>query len=71
MTVPPETQSGRRFRLKGLGLPKHGAEGAERRGDLYVRVKIVVPAGLSERERKLFEELGRARAENPRGALLS
>jgi curved DNA-binding protein len=73
MTVPPETQSGRRFRLKGLGLPKHRAEesGTERRGDLYVRVKIVVPAGLSERERELFEELGKARVENPREALLS
>jgi curved DNA-binding protein len=73
MAVPPETQSGRRFRLKGLGLPKHGSDGtgAERRGDLYVRVRIVVPAGLSEHERKLFEQLGKARVENPREALLS
>ncbi len=73
MTVPPETQSGRRLRLKGLGLPRHGVEGAgaAQRGDLYVRVKIVVPAGLSERERELFEELGKARQENPRETLLS
>jgi curved DNA-binding protein len=72
MRVPSETQSGRRFRLKGLGLPKHSAAGGtDGRGDVYVRVKIVVPAGLSEHERKLFEELGKARRENPRAALLA
>jgi curved DNA-binding protein len=68
MTVPAGTQSGRRFRLKGLGMPRLRGEG---RGDLYVRVRIVVPTGLSARERQLFEELRKARSENPRQALLA
>jgi curved DNA-binding protein len=67
MTVPPETQTGRRFRLKGLGMPRpHGAG----RGDLYVKVNVVVPTGLTKRERELFEELRKMRHENPRQTLL-
>ncbi|OFX33624.1 MAG: hypothetical protein A2Z07_04430 [Armatimonadetes bacterium RBG_16_67_12] len=68
MTVPPGTQPGRRFRLKGLGMSRPRGEG---RGDLYVRVRIVVPTGLSARERELFEELRKARHENPRQDLLA
>ncbi|MBM3470443.1 MAG: hypothetical protein FJX73_06585 [Armatimonadetes bacterium] len=68
MRVPPETQNGRRFRLKGLGIPHARGEG---RGDLYVKVNVVIPTGLSERERELFQELGGARSEDPRKGLLS
>jgi curved DNA-binding protein len=68
MTVPSETQTGRRFRLKGLGMPH--ARGAGR-GDLYVKVKVVTPTGLTQQERTLFEELRRLRAENPRQTLMS
>jgi curved DNA-binding protein len=68
MTVPPGTQSGRRFRLKGLGMPRHRGEG---RGDLYVRVKVMIPTGLTKRERELFEELRKARTDNPRDSLRS
>ena len=67
MTVPSETQTGRRFRLKGLGMPSPQGGG---RGDLYVRVKVAVPTGLTKRERELFEELRAARRENPRQTLL-
>ncbi len=67
MTVPAETQTGRRFRLKGLGMP-HARGGA--RGDLYVKVKVVVPTGLTTRERELFEELRKTRHDNPRHGLL-
>jgi curved DNA-binding protein len=68
MTVPSGTQTGSRFRLRGLGMPHARGEG---RGDLYVRVKVVTPTGLSVRERELFEELRRLRRENPRQTLLS
>jgi len=68
MRVPPETQNGRRFRLKGLGMPHARGEG---RGDLYVKVNIVIPTQLSDRERELFQELGDARSEDPRKGLLS
>jgi curved DNA-binding protein len=66
MKVPPETQTGRRFRLKGLGVP-HARGGGY--GDLYVRVKVLTPTGLSKRERELLEELQRVRKENPRDGL--
>ncbi len=66
MTVPPETQTGRRFRLKGQGMP-HARGGG--RGDLYVRVKVVTPTGLTKRERELFEEMRTLRTENPRAGL--
>jgi curved DNA-binding protein len=54
MTVPAGTQTGARFRLKSLGMP-HARGGG--RGDLYVRVRVVTPTGLSAKERVLFEEL--------------
>jgi curved DNA-binding protein len=68
MTVPSETQTGRRFRLKGLGMPH--ARGAGR-GDLYVRVKVVTPTALTPKERELLEELRRLRTDNPRQHLRS
>lgn len=55
LTLPPETQNGRVFRLAGQGMPILNQPGA--RGDLYVSVKVTLPTGLSERERKLLEEL--------------
>jgi curved DNA-binding protein len=35
-------------------------------GDLYAVVKIMVPRRLTDRERELFEELGRVSTYNPR-----
>jgi len=54
LKLPPLTQNGRSFRLSGQGMPRLGGNG---RGDLYARVKVKLPDQLSERERKLFEEL--------------
>ena len=56
LKVPPGTQNGRTIRLSGQGMPKAGGV-----GDLYARVKVVLPTPLSERERQLFEELRAAR----------
>ncbi len=53
MTIPPETQNGQLFRLRGQGMPKRTG-GA---GDQLVRVKVIVPTKLTPRERELFEEL--------------
>src|SRR6266446_6242711 len=51
LKLPPGTQGGQRFRLRGRGLP--GVSG--QRGDLYVVVQIAVPKKLSESERKLLD----------------
>jgi len=53
LKVPPETQNGRVFRLAGQGMPRLGG-GA---GDLYARVKVFLPTGLSDREREFFREM--------------
>ncbi len=54
--VPPGTQSHTKMRLKGLGLPHFQGEG---RGDELVKVIVRVPKKLTERGRKLIEELAR------------
>jgi curved DNA-binding protein len=54
LKIPPGTQGGQRFRLRGRGLP--GVSG--NRGDLYVVVQIAVPKKLSEREREIWEQFG-------------
>jgi DnaJ-class molecular chaperone len=48
LTVPSGTSSGALLRLRGQGVGK---------GDLIVRVLVAVPKHLSDRERKLYEEL--------------
>jgi DnaJ-class molecular chaperone len=63
MKVPPETSSGKSFRLPGYGMPRLRGGG---QGDQYVRVRVIVPTGLSPRERELFEELRQLRPRPPR-----
>jgi DnaJ-class molecular chaperone len=58
MKVPPETQNARTFRLTGQGLP---ALRGEDKGDLYAKVRVILPTNLSSRERELFQELKRQR----------
>src|SRR6266545_2777364 len=56
LRIPAGTQTGRQFRLKGQGMPRLNGEGA---GDLYVKVRVVLPTGLSPEAaaaaRSLFE----------------
>jgi DnaJ-class molecular chaperone len=58
LTIPPETQNGRVFRLAGKGMPRLRGEGS---GNLYARVRVVLPTHLTAKERALFEELARMR----------
>jgi curved DNA-binding protein len=62
MKVPPGSKGGQKLRLAGKGLPKPGG-GV---GDLYAVLDIVVPGTLTEREKKLYEELRAASRFNPR-----
>jgi DnaJ-class molecular chaperone len=54
LKVPPLTQNGRVIRLAGLGMPKLGSD---KKGDLYVRVRVHLPEKLDDDSKKLFEEL--------------
>lgn len=53
LKIPPDTQNGKVFRLGGQGMPRL-SDG--RRGDMLARVSVVLPTGLSERERSIFEQ---------------
>jgi molecular chaperone DnaJ len=53
--LPPGTQPGRVIKIAGHGVP-HLRTG--RRGDQLCIVRVVVPAHLSAKERKHYEELG-------------
>ena len=55
LRIPPESQSGRNFRLRGQGMPN--LQDPDQRGDLYAKVMITVPENLTESEIELFEEL--------------
>jgi molecular chaperone DnaJ len=57
LRIPPGTQSGREFRLRGKGFPNVRGYG---RGDLLVRVVVEVPTRLTPRQRELLEELAQA-----------
>ena len=59
MTLPAGTQNGRRFRLRGKGVP--ALQGGVR-GDHYVTVQVVLPEKLDARSRQLLEEFA---ARNP------
>jgi molecular chaperone DnaJ len=58
LKIPPETQNGRVFRLGGRGMPHLGSSG---RGDLMVKVSVVLPTRLSEKEKELFRQLSEIR----------
>jgi curved DNA-binding protein len=59
LNIPPETQGGRTFRLRGKGMPN--LRDPKKRGDLYARLKVQVPQKLSKREKELFRELASLR----------
>lgn len=53
LKIPPGSQTGRKFRFAGRGLPMRGGK----RGDFYVILTPQLPENLSEGERKLWQEI--------------
>jgi curved DNA-binding protein len=60
LKIPPETQDGRTFKLRGQGMPH--LRDPQTRGDLLVKVHVHIPQNLSPEEKRLFTELARLRA---------
>ncbi len=58
LRVPPGSQAGRTFRLTGQGMPRLKAGG---RGDLYAKLRLVLPEKLTEDEMRLAREWARLR----------
>ena len=68
LRLPAGTQDGKQFKVRGAGAPKARARGGER-GDLIVRVRLVVPRNLKRREREILEALAEERDEDVRKEL--
>lgn len=66
MKIPPETQSGQKFRLAGEGV----SDSSSKKGDQLVTVRIELPKNLTEKEKDLYLELARIRKFNPRENIL-
>jgi len=62
LKIPPGTQSGKLFRLRGKGIPHLNSYG---RGDQLVRVYVWTPTKLSPQERELFEQLSKTEGSKP------
>jgi curved DNA-binding protein len=58
--VPAGSQTGRKLRLKGRGIP------AKQPGDLYLILDVVLPPANNDRARELYEQMAREMAFNPR-----
>ncbi len=63
LSLPEGVQTGQQLKLRGKGVPHLGGGGV---GDHYVTIKVVTPAGLSERGKELLRELDRMHPSNPR-----
>jgi len=59
LKIPPETQAGKTFRLAGQGMPRLNTPNTF--GDLYAKVRIVLPEHLTREERELFTKLAAMR----------
>ncbi|WP_422444122.1 molecular chaperone DnaJ [Thermoanaerobacterium sp. DL9XJH110] len=68
LKIPEGTQPGTMFRIKGKGIPHLRGYG---RGDLHVRVNVVIPKKLNEKQkeilRKFAEVSGEELKQQPRG----
>jgi curved DNA-binding protein len=58
LKIPPGTQAGQRFRLRGRGLPATSGD----RGNLYVVTQITIPKKLSDAERAIWQQLAAQRS---------
>ncbi|MFQ5955547.1 MAG: molecular chaperone DnaJ [Kiloniellales bacterium] len=65
VTIPPGTQAGHQFRLRGKGM---SVLRSPRRGDMYIQAQVETPVNLTRRQRELlqaFEEAGGGKSHSP------
>jgi len=62
VNVPAGSQTGRKLRLKGRGIP------AATPGDLYLILEVVLPPAVSDAAKAAYEQMARDLAFNPRDA---
>lgn len=66
LVVPPGVADGRVLRLRGQGMPRLSGDG---NGDLFVTLRVELPAGLDARTHELVRELERLMPMQVRGDL--
>jgi len=60
MTVPPNSQSGRKLRLRGRGIP------GSTPGDVYVTLHVVLPPANDDKSRAAYRQMAQDLAFDPR-----
>ena len=55
LPIPAGTQNGKTFRLKNKGMPVYNSK--NQFGDLYVKIDVILPERLNDKQKKHFEEL--------------
>ena len=55
LRIPPGTQPGRKFRIKGKGIAKQGQQ-----GDQYVEVTVRIPSKLTPEQESLLKQFAEA-----------
>ncbi len=63
MKIPPESQAGKKMRLKGRGIPGKSP------GDLYVVLQIALPPANTEKAKQAYKDFAEAVPFNPRAKL--
>jgi curved DNA-binding protein len=58
INIPKETENGKVLKIKEMGMNGPNISG---RGDLYLRLNVLIPKNLTEEEKKLFEKLASLR----------
>ncbi|MBC54274.1 MAG: DNA-binding protein [Gammaproteobacteria bacterium] len=58
LTIPPNSQSGQRLRIKGRGLPLKSGN-----GDLFAVLKVMMPPAVDEASQKLWQQLAAQHAD--------
>ena len=58
--IPENSQSGRKLRLKGRGIP------ATPPGDLYLILEVVLPPATTQKAREFYQTMAQELAFNPR-----
>ena len=67
MTLPPGSQSGQKFKLSGKGFP---SARTGKRGDQFVKVKVVVPKRLTEKDKAAIQDIEALYKESPRKGMV-
>ena len=64
MDIPPGTQPGKVFRLRGKGMPFRDGMGT---GDLYVKVNLAVPEKLTAEQKRILKEFAEVSGKSSAG----